>query len=467
MQDRLLWFKDNVIWGLPTFLLLFGTGFYFTCKLKWIQLRKWNVILRSLFHKRTKQTKRGVTPLQATCTALAGTIGTGNIAGVTSAIALGGPGAVFWMWISSFFGMATKFAEITLSIHFRKKMPNGEFRGGPMYYIKYGLGKNLKWLSVPFCLFGILCSFGIGNMTQVNTVVASLESTLTNLGYSPNLLSFPVGLLMAGLVLIVSIGGASRIGKGTEHLVPIMGGFFLLGCLMVLFKYRTELGKAFLLIFKTAFRPQSVLGGGVGLSLRHAFRYGIGRGIFSNEAGLGSAPIAHASAETDSAVKQGFYGIIEVFVDTILLCSLTALTILTAHLGTNGFIPFGENVSGTVLMQRAFQTMIGANASGIVLTFTLFLFAFSTLLSWNLYGARCFEFLFGRRCLLLYQILYACMAILGSILDVKLIWDISDILNGLMLLPNLIAILLLSGTVIGLTESYFTEQQKPERFAKL
>lgn len=464
LQNSLLWFNENVISGLPCLLLLLFVGITLTVRLNGLQVLKCNRIISALFKKNPAQKSGVVSPFQATCTALAGTVGTGNIVGVASALALGGPGAVFWMWLSALLGMAIKFSEITLGVLYRRKLSNGEYRGGPMYYISFihANGKLPKILSAAFCIFGIFASFGIGNMTQVNTVVRSFESTVCAFGLPAERLALPIGMILAAITVFVCTGGARSVGKGTARIVPVMSLIYVVICATVLIKNHRCIPKAFQMIFRCAFSPKSVLGGGVGITFTKTFRYGIGRGIFSNEAGLGSASIAHASAETDSPVKQGFFGIIEIWIDTLLICTLTAVTLLCAHLSSDALIPFGRSVSGTVLMQRALESLLPPKLSGLLLTIALLMFALSSLFSWNLYGVHCIEFVFGKRAILPYQLLFACGTMIGSILDMQLVWELSELLNGLMMLPNLIGVLLLSGTVAKVTKEFFRSDSETE-----
>jgi len=384
-----------------------------------------------------------ITPFQAVATALAATIGTGNIAGVATAIALGGPGAVFWMWLSAIFGMATKYGEVVLAIKYREKTPDGRFVGGPMYYIRNGL--NLKWLAAIFALFGALAAFGIGNMTQANSVAAVLES---NFGVN----KWISGIIVAAATAAVVLGGLKRIVQVTEKLVPFMAAFYVLGGIIILVTNAARIPAAFGLIFSQAFTGTAAVGGFAGSTIMMAARYGVARGVFSNEAGLGSAPIAHAAATTDNPVRQGLWGIFEVFMDTIVVCSITALSIMLT-----GVWQTGE--TGAALSALAFDTAIPGIGGSIVAVGVL-LFAYSTIISWEYYGERCAEYLLGSKVILPYRILFIPFIVIGAIGGLVTIWDIADTLNGLMAIPNLIGVLGLSGVIIKLTKEYFSKEKE-------
>lgn len=453
---------SEIVWGIPMMLLLLGTGLFFSLRTKFLQFRKFGYtmknILGSAFKKNASYKSGSISPFQAVTTALAGTIGTGNIAGVAGAISLGGPGAVFWMWISAMFGMITKYSEILLAVRFRTRNDKGEWVGGPMYYITKGLGKNHRWLAVLFSVFGMLASFGPGNMTQVNTI-AGASLTLASEFFPGKiipgsrdemLIRLGVGFVVSFSVALVLLGGIKRIGTVSEKLVPAMSLIYIVGALTVILSNWAQMGEVFKSIFIGAFRPDSVLGGTFGIGITHAMKRGVGRGVFSNEAGLGSAPMAHASTSEEEPVKQALFGIFEVFADTIVICTLTALTILSS--GIN--IPYGQN-TGAELTIKAFSTAFGGKVAGIVITACIVLFALSSVLSWALYGSRCAEFIFGTKILKLYKTLFAALVIIGSSINLGLAWSIADTLNGLMAVPNLIALLGLSGIVIKETNSYF------------
>jgi AGCS family alanine or glycine:cation symporter len=384
-----------------------------------------------------------VTAFQAVATALAATVGTGNVAGVATAIALGGPGAIFWMWLAAILGMTTKFAEVVLAVNFREKTEDGRFVGGPMYYIENGLGKSWKWLAVLFAFFGALASFGIGNMTQANSVALAVQGSF-------KIPPLATGIVLAVLTGLVIVGGIKRIGAITEKLVPFMAAIYILGGLFILLSNVAAIPGAFAIIFKEAFTGTAAVGGFAGATMARAIRYGIARGVFTNEAGLGSAPIAHAAATTDHPVRQGLWGIFEVFADTIVICSITALAIITT-----GVWETGE--SGAVLTTLAFNTAIPGG--GIIVTIGLVLFAYSTILGWAYYGERCLEYLAGTKPILAYRLIWVVFIVIGAVGGLEFIWSLADTLNGLMAIPNLIGVLFLSGTVFKLTKEFFTKEK--------
>ena len=447
-------FLNGIVMGWPGMILLVGTGVYYTFRCGGGQFKWFGYIMKNTIGKIFEKKEAGegaVTPFQAVCTALAATVGTGNIAGVTGAIALGGPGAVFWMWISALFGMCTKFAEVTLAIHFRERNDKGDWVGGPMYYISKGLGKNWKWLGSLFALFGMLAAFGIGNMTQINSIVTSISGTINS--FTPinvNTANLIIGIIVAIFCGIVLIGGLKRIGQVTEKLVPFMAVIYILSALIIFFAHIGNIGNVLRSIFVGAFTPSAVVGGAAGITISAAVKRGVGRGVFSNEAGLGSAPIAHAAADTDSAVRQGCFGVFEVFADTIVICTLTAFAVLMSGTPIN----FGQ-AAGADLTIAAFGTTFG-RVGGIIISVGLTLFATSTILSWCLYGTRCAEFLFKTTKIIKpYQVIFCLVIILGAVTELSLVWDIADTLNGLMAIPNLVGLLGLSPIVIKLTREYF------------
>ena len=447
-------FLNGIVMGWPGMILLVGTGVYYTFRCGGIQFKWFGYIMKNTIGKIFEKKEAGegaVTPFQAVCTALAATVGTGNIAGITGAIALGGPGAVFWMWISALFGMCTKFAEVTLAIHFRERNDKGDWVGGPMYYISKGLGKNWKWLGSLFALFGMLAAFGIGNMTQINSIVTSISGTINS--FTPinvNTANLIIGIIVAIFCGIVLIGGLKRIGQVTEKLVPFMAVIYILSALIIFFAHIGNIGNVLRSIFVGAFTPSAVVGGAAGITISAAVKRGVGRGVFSNEAGLGSAPIAHAAADTDSAVRQGCFGVFEVFADTIVICTLTAFAVLMSGTPIN----FGQ-AAGADLTIAAFGTTFG-RVGGIIISVGLTLFATSTILSWCLYGTRCAEFLFKTTKIIKpYQVIFCLIIVLGAVTELSLVWDIADTLNGLMALPNLVGLLALSPIVIKLTREYF------------
>ena len=400
-----------------------------------------------------------MTPFQAVCTALAATVGTGNIAGVAGAIAIGGPGAVFWMWISALLGMCTKFSEVTLAVHFREKNDKGEFVGGPMYYIKNGLKKHWHWLAYLFAAFGVITVFGTGNATQVNTITTAIDSALFNYGIiskdSVSNINLVIGIVLAVLLALILLGGIKRIGQVTEKLVPFMALFYVVLALGVVILNINHVPAVFKEIVEGAFSPASVTGGVVG-SFFMSMKKGVSRGIFSNEAGLGTGSIAHACADTRKPVKQGFFGIFEVFVDTIVICTLTALVILCSEVP----ITYGQ-AAGAELTISGFTATYG-NWVSLFTAVAMCCFAFSTIIGWGLYGARCIEFLFGTKVNKPFMFVYSLVAIVGATLDLGLLWSIAETFNGLMAIPNLIAVFLLSGVVVKLVREHFDLEAREE-----
>ncbi|NSL02675.1 alanine/glycine:cation symporter family protein [Blautia glucerasea] len=451
---------NNFIWGVPAMVCIFGVGLYLSIRTGFLQIRKFPYAIRTtlgrIFRKRSAS-DGAITPFQAVCTALAATVGTGNIAGVAGAIAIGGPGAIFWMWVSALFGMCTKFAEVTLAVHFREINANGELVGGPMYYIKNGLGKKWNWLAYLFAAFGVLTVFGTGNATQVNTITTAINSALLNYNIisesavsTSNLI---IGIVIAILIAMILLGGIKRIGQVTEKLVPFMALLYILLGLGVILLNIQNIPSVFVSIFKGAFQPSAVTGGIIG-SMFLSMKKGVSRGIFSNEAGLGTGSIAHACADTKKPVKQGMFGIFEVFTDTIVICTLTALVILCSGVP----ITYGE-AAGAELTILGFTSTYG-NWVSIFTAVAMCCFAFSTALGWGLYGARCIEFLFSEKVIKPFMVVYALVAILGATANLGLMWNIAETFNGLMAIPNLIALFLLSGTVVRLTKEYFAGEGK-------
>ena len=446
---------NDFIWGVPAMVCIIGVGFYLSCRTGFLQIRKFSYAIQTtigrMFRKRNAS-DGALTPFQAVCTALAATVGTGNIAGVAGAIAIGGPGAVFWMWVSAVLGMCTKFAEVTLAVYYRETNKEGDLVGGPMYYIKNGLGKNWQFLAVLFSAFGVLTVFGTGNATQVNTITTAVNSALLSCGLisegavkTSNLIQ---GIIIAALVALILLGGVKRIGQVTEKLVPFMALLYIvLSVGIILFRIQA-LPSVIQAIFEGAFEPAAVTGGAVG-SLFMSMKKGVSRGIFSNEAGLGTGSIAHACADTRKPVKQGMFGIFEVFTDTIVICTLTALVILCSQ------VPVGYGqAAGAELTIQGFISVYG-NWVSVFTAVAMCCFAFSTILGWGLYGARCIEFLFSEKVIKPFMVAYSLVAILGATADLGLMWNIAETFNGLMAIPNLIALFLLSGTVVKLTKEYF------------
>ena len=440
---------NGFVWGPIMLALLVGTGIYLSFRVGFIQFSKigywWKNTIGKIFQK-SEAGEGEITPLQAVSTALASTVGTGNIAGVTGAIILGGPGAVFWMWISALFGMVTKFAEVTLAVKYRERNEKGDWCGGPMYYIKNGLGPKWKWLGVIFSVFGALAAFGIGNISQINSIASSVNSVAVafheNAKEFDTIIGLITGVVIAIFVALVLLGGVKRIGQVTEKLVPGMAAIYIVCALVVVIANAGTIPGVFASIFQGAFNPSAVVGGAVGVTMKLAITKGVGRGVFSNEAGLGSAPIAHAATSEKNPVRQGLYGIFEVFMDTIVICTLTSLVVLCSGAATGNY---GNNdLAGVPTAVAGFASVFGDKLGSLILAVGLLLFATSTILGWALYGTRCAEFLFGSKIIRPYQVLFCLVVIAGSVANLKLVWDISDTLNGLMAIPNLIGILLLS-----------------------
>ena len=438
---------NSFIWGVPAMICIIGVGILLTVRTRCIQVRKFGVAMKNTIGKifdKTQARDGSMSPFQAVCTALAGTVGTGNIAGVAGAIALGGPGAIFWMWCSAFLGMCTKFSEVTLAIHFREKNKNGEYVGGPMYYIKNGLSKKWHFLAVFYAVFGVLTVFGTGNATQVNTIVSSVNTALMNFNIlkgEPNSnVNLIFGIFIAALVAMVLLGGIKRIGQVSEKFVPFMAVLYVILALGVIILNIQRVPGVFAQIVSGAFTPRAATGGIIG-SMFLSMKKGVSRGIFSNEAGLGTGSIAHACADTDNAVHQGMFGIFEVFMDTIVICTLTGLVILLAAPN----ISYGQ-AAGAELTISGFTATYGGWVS-ILTAIAMCCFAFSTIIGWGLYGSRCIEFLGGEKFVRPFLVVYSFVSIVGATMNLGLLWDISDTFNGLMAVPNLIALLMLSGHV--------------------
>ena len=447
---------NGIVWGLPATALIFGVGLYLSIRTGFLQFRKfgmvWQNTIGKLFHRSAEAGHGAVTPFQAVCTALAATVGTGNIAGVAGAIAIGGPGAVFWMWISALLGMVTKYSEVTLAVHYRQKNKHG-----PMYYIQNGLGKKWKFLGVLFAIFGVFAVFGTGNATQVNTIVASIDTALISFGVmeagSTATLNLILGIVITVLVGMILLGGIKRIGHVAERLVPIMALLYVVLGLGVIIVHIDNLPAAFSSIVKGAFNPAAVTGGVVG-AMFTAVQKGVARGIFSNEAGLGTASIAHAGAEVNDPVQQGLFGVFEGFVDTIIICTFTALVILCSGVP----ITFGA-AAGAELTISGFTSTYG-NWITIFTAVAMCCFAFTTILGWGLYGARCSEYLFGEKVIKPFMVIYSLVAIIGATVKLDLLWSIAETFNGMMAIPNLIAVALLSPVVLRLTKEYFTRPKE-------
>ena len=449
---------NNFIWGVPAMICIIGVGLYLSIRTRFLQIRKFPYSMKVTLGRMMKKKEASdgaLTPFQAVCTALAATVGTGNVAGVAGAIAIGGPGAVFWMWVSALLGMCTKFAEVTLAVHFRETNAQGDLVGGPMYYIKNGLDKKWHFLAYLFAAFGVLAVFGTGNATQVNTITTAIDSALSSFNVLPadavKLVNLIIGVALAIIIALILIGGIKRIGNVTSKLVPFMAIMYIVLALGVIIFHIKSVPAVFASIIEGAFNPASVTGGVVG-SFFMSMKKGVSRGIFSNEAGLGTGSIAHACADTKKPVKQGFFGIFEVFVDTIIICTMTALVILCSGVPVN----YGE-AAGAELTIGGFTAVYG-NWVSIFTAVAMCCFAFSTIIGWGLYGTRCIEFLLGSRSNMPFMVLYSLTAIVGATMNLGLMWSIAETFNGLMAIPNLIGIFLLSGTAIALTKEYFAKK---------
>ena len=449
---------NNFIWGVPAMICIIGVGLYLSLRTGFIQIRKFPYALKTTLvriFKKKEASDGSMTPFQAVCTALAGTVGTGNIAGVAGAIAIGGPGAVFWMWISAILGMCTKFTEVTLAVHFRERNKKGDYVGGPMYYIKNGLSKKWQILAILYSAFGVLTVFGTGNATQVNTITTAIDTALINFNIIPEsaskTLNLVLGIVIMLLVGMVLLGGIKRIGSVSEKLVPFMALLYIVLAIGVVVLNFERVPAVFHDIVYGAFNPAAVTGGVIG-SFFLSLKKGVSRGIFSNEAGLGTGSIAHACADTSKPVKQGMFGIFEVFADTIVICTLTALVILVSGVPVN----YGA-AAGAELTISGFTSTYG-NWISVFTAVAMCCFAFSTIIGWGLYGARCIEFLFSEKVVKPFMIAYSLVAIIGATVDLGLLWSIAETFNGLMAIPNLIGIFLLSGTAIALTKEYFAKK---------
>ena len=448
---------NSFAWGPIMLILLVGSGIFLTVRTRCIQVAKFGYIMRNtigkLFKKSGKDHGANLSPFQAVTTAMAATVGTGNIAGVTGAIFIGGPGAVFWMWFSAFFGMCTKYAEIALALKFRSTDDKGVHKGGPMYYIENGLGKNWKWLAVIFAILGGLASFGIGNIAQSSEIAGAMKGLV---GLNPLI----TGIILAVIVAIVVIGGVQRIGQVTSYMVPFMSIFYILAGIAVIVMRFTDIPSVFVQIFKGAFSLKSVGGGIFGYAMMVAMRQGVARGVFSNEAGLGSAPIAHATSSTEEPAEQAMWGVFEVFVDTIIICTITALTVLLSGLDLSEAALDTYSSKGAAAV-AAFNSILPGTIGGIVIQISLIFFALSTIISWSYYGERCWGYLTNnnKAVNIIYKVIFILICIVGATGSGTLMWDISDTLNGLMALPNLLALLLLSGTVAKITKDYFRKDQ--------
>lgn len=448
-MTKLLETVNSIIWGAPALTLILGVGLYLTLRTGFAQLilfpKSLQLFISKLIQKEDKQ--YGVSPFQALCTALAATVGTGNLAGVAGAIAIGGPGSVFWMWICAVFGMITKFAEAALAVRYQVRDGSG-YAGGPMYMIECGLGKRWKPLAAVYCFFGVVAAFGVGNCTQINAVVSGFHSVLGSFG----VLAYPIwdwvlGIILAALIVAMLLGGAKRVGTIAELLVPFAAAaYILLGCLVLVLRWDT-IPDAFAMILQGAFSPAAVTGGMLGSAFQ-ALRVGVSRGVFTNEAGMGTASMAHGSAHVKHPIEQGLMGIVEVFLDTVVICTLTALVILVSGVE----ISYGLD-EGLLLTTRAFTAVLG-NWAAVLIALETCCFAFATVLGWGLYGARCAQYLFGQNAWKIFAWLQGITVILGAVLNTGMVWTVSEIVNGLMAIPNLVALAMLSPELIRLTKEY-------------
>jgi len=444
MESQLLAFLTQIrdyIWGLPLIILLVGTGVFLTIRLRGLQIRGLFYSLNLAFIKRKEddQEKGDISHYQALMTALAATVGTGNIVGVAIAIVVGGPGALFWMWITGLFGMATKYSEAVLAIKYREKDEFGTMSGGPMYYLSKGL--KAKWLGVLFAVFAFLAAFGIGNMVQSNSVADSVQ---TSLGVPP----WITGLILATFTAMVVLGGIKSIAKVTQVLVPIMIVVYVLGAMVILIMKIADIPQIFALIFKSAFTPTAAYGGFLGATVMHTIRMGVSKGVFSNESGLGSAPIAAAAARTPNPVKQALVSMTQTFIDTLVICTMTGLVILSSDLWTSGY-------TGAELTTIVFDTFLPGGFGGFIVTVSLICFAYSTILGWCYYGEKSIEYLFSARAVKGYRIVFVIFVAIGAMLKLEIVWRFSDIMNGMMAFPNLIGLIGLSSVIALETNKYF------------
>ena len=469
---------NNAVWGLPGLILLIGTGILLTCATKFFQVSRWGhwwnktiikTVKESGKKKQESSDKKSISQFQALCAALAATIGTGNIAGVAAAIVTGGPGAVFWMWFAAFFGMMTNFSENVLGIYYRRKNANGEWSGGPMYYLTDGLGKRYgkKWLSpiskvlaVMFACFAILASFGIGNMAQINKIVLNMDSAFfknSSLGVIPgtsiDIIHLIIGIVLLIIGALIIIGGLKRIARFAEIVVPFMAIVYIIACIIILCVNISSVGTMFSAIFKFAFKPAAFLGGGIGILIKKTMTQGFKRGVFSNEAGLGSSVLVHSSSDVKEPVKQGMWGIFEVFFDTFVVCTMTAIVVLsTGYIDLSTGAPVAS-VNGDTLVSDAFGKVFGAPGTWFIAIAMLF-FAFTTVLGWSQYGSKAVEYLFGIKGVKIYKFIFVAMIVSGAIMEGGLAWDLSDTFNGLMMIPNLIGVLALFPLVVKITKNY-------------
>ncbi len=481
---------NGAVWGLPGLILLIGTGILLTVGTKVFQISHighwWKNTIASVFKKDSKATKKtdkkSISQFQALCAALAATVGTGNIAGVAAAIVTGGPGAVFWMWVAAFFGMMTNFSENLLGIYYRRKNADGEWSGGPMYYLRDGLGKRYgkTWLKIPanvlavlFACFAILASFGIGNMAQINKIVLNMDAAFfsgISLGTIPgteiNIIHLIIGIGLLVIAALIIIGGLQRIARFAEIVVPFMAVVYVVGSLVIFGINIKQVGPMFAAIFKFAFTPAAFIGGGIGLLIKKTMTQGFKRGVFSNEAGLGSSVMVHSSSNVKEPVKQGMWGIFEVFFDTFVVCTMTAVVVLST-----GFIDLATGApvagaNGDTLVSQAFGQYFGAPGTWFIAIAMLF-FAFTTVLGWSQYGSKAVEYLFGTKGVKVYKVIFVAMIVSGAVMEGGLAWDLSDTFNGLMMIPNLIGVVALLPLVLKITKNYVDRKIKHKDVAPI
>ncbi|MCW3490623.1 alanine/glycine:cation symporter family protein [Dethiobacter alkaliphilus] len=435
---------QDFVGGPVMIVAIISTGLYLTLRSDFLQVRRFGAVLQETvlgLLKSEKSSKGDISPFQALTTALAATIGTGNIAGVATAITLGGPGAIFWMWVSAFFGMVTKYAEVVLAVHYRQTNPEGAVVGGPMYFLEHGL--KMRILAVLFALFGSLAAFGIGNMVQANSVADAMNQAFA-------IPPLATGLILAAATAVVILGGIRRVAAITAKIVPLMAAFYMIGALVIIVLSIDQVPAAFAAIIGNAFTGRAAVGGFAGATILQAIRFGVARGIFTNEAGLGSASIAHAAARTDHPARQGLWGIFEVFFDTHVVCTITAVTILVTGVWTEG-------LEGAALTTAAFNQGL-PGPGGYIVAIGLVFFSFSTLVAWSFYGEKCFEYLAGSRLVYVYRLVWIPLIPIGAIGGLRAVWALADTLNGLMAVPNLIGLWGLSGIVMGLTRDFFRKR---------
>ncbi|MGB5445128.1 MAG: sodium:alanine symporter family protein, partial [Psychromonas sp.] len=435
---------NGIVWGLPMLILILGVGIYLTIGLKFMPILNVGAAFKLMWSGREASGKGEITPFQALMTAMSATVGTGNIAGVATAVFIGGPGALFWMWMTALLGMATKYAEAVLAVKYREKDKNGSYVGGPMYYIKNGMGQKWAWLGTLFAVFGAVACFGIGNAVQSNSIAQVLQS---NFSYSPLVVGLIVMVLAGGVIL----GGLKRVGKFAGALVPLMALAYISSGVIILLMHTSEIIPAVVTIIEHAFSPASAQGGFAGATVWMAIRFGVARGVFSNEAGLGSAPIAHASAQTSDPVRQGLVAMLGTFIDTLIICSITGLVIVISGAWTEG-------ESGAALTSAAFNLAL-PGWGGYLVAISLAIFAFTTIVGWSVYGERCAEYLFGSKAVIPFRLIFILALPVGAVMDLNFVWLLGDTLNAMMAIPNLIALAVLSPVVFALSKNYFSDEK--------